>query len=438
MIHQPAFSAARAALLHPLVLLIVGLMSWPEGWDKLHGLVEIARSPGPRSADREVRAVGYYEEIIEGSNSGRPEGWIGFKEAGVIRYLDDDFLQFELKPGFRRTLCGQPFVTNSFGMHDGEVTLEKPEGTFRIAVLGASMDMGWGVRHEDTYANRLQDWLDTIGSGPGSVRPRRFEVLNFAVAAYSPLQRFETLRRTGFAFRPDLVIYSATTLDFRLTEIHLLELLRNRVDLRYDFLKQAVAAAGITPGDLSTDRKGELTHKDRLKAKLQPHYWGLYDRTLAMLAAECRSAGIPLVMVIIPRVGKADAPENRAEPVARLKALAAHHAVTVFDLSDTFDRYDPATLEIAAWDDHPNARGHERLFAALAQAVAADVSLSRLLFRAETSGESGNGTASRAERDGDRGRSGPLGAVHPGIGDAARGTEGGSRLSGSAGPLAAP
>ncbi len=248
--------------------------------------------------------VGYYEEILGGSNVGRPEGWIGFQEAGVVRYLDDDFLQFELKPRVQRTLCGQPFVTNSFGMHDGEVTLEKPEGTFRIAVLGASMDMGWGVRYQDTYANRLQDWLDAVSTGRGSLRSRRFEVLNFAVAAYSPLQRFETLHRNGLAFCPDLVIYSATTLDVRLMEIHLLEMLRNGVNLRYPFLRQAISEAGVTAGDLRLNDQRELIHKDRIKAMLRPYYWGLYDRTIGMLSAECRSAGIPLVMVIIPRVGK--------------------------------------------------------------------------------------------------------------------------------------
>ena len=101
-----------------------------------------------------------------------------------------------------------------------------------------------------------------------------------------------------------------------------------------------------------------MLNKDRLKSKLRPFYWGLYDQTLGAIAAECRAAGVPLVMVIIPRVGKADAPPARAEPVARLKAMAAHHGLTVFDLSDTFDQFDPAMLEIAAWDDHPNAMGH--------------------------------------------------------------------------------
>ena len=47
---------------------------------------------------------------------------------------------------------------------------------------------------------------------------RRFEVLNFAVAAYSPLQRFEAYRRKARKFRPDLVLYSATMLDNRLAE----------------------------------------------------------------------------------------------------------------------------------------------------------------------------------------------------------------------------
>ena len=71
-------------------------------------------------------------------------------------------------------------------------------------------------------------------SARGSDRPRRYEVLNFAVTAYSPLQRLDTLRRKALAFRPDLVIYSATTLDIRLMEIHLCDMLRKGVDLQYE------------------------------------------------------------------------------------------------------------------------------------------------------------------------------------------------------------
>ena len=183
------------------------------------------------------------------------------------------------------------------------------------------------------------------------------------------MQRLEVLRRKVMAFDPDLVIYSATTLDLRLMEIHLCDMLRKNVDLKYDFVNKAKALAAIDSDDLQLDRDGDLLNKDRLKKKLRPVYWWLYDVTFGGIASECRGRGVPLVMVIIPRVGKADLPSLRAEPVARLRALAAHQGITVFDLSDTFDQIDPAKLEIAAWDDHPNVLGHHRLFLALARAV---------------------------------------------------------------------
>jgi hypothetical protein len=242
------------------------------------------------------------------------------------------------------------------------------------------MDMGWGVKYQDTYVNRLQEWLGARAVRGGGSQPRRFEVLNFAVAAYSPLQRLDTLQHKVLDFRPDLVIYSATTLDIRLMEIHLCDMLRKGVNLKYEFVQKAVTEARVVADDLRLDSDGRMFHKNRLKQKLRPYYWGVYDQTLGLIAAECRSVDVPLVMVIIPRVGKEDAPDIRAEPVARLKALAFHHALTVLDLSDTFDPFDPATLEIAAWDDHPNAVGHQWLFLALARAVIKSPPLSELLF----------------------------------------------------------
>jgi hypothetical protein len=389
MIHQSTCAvAARAALLNPLLLLLAGLITWPPEWAGVRAVVECLRSPEPGPAEREARTISYYDKLIEGpggsgteaAGTAKPAGWIGFREAEVIRYLEDDFLLFELKPEVRRTLFGQPFETNAYGMHDDATSPEKPEGTFRIAVLGASMDMGWGVRYQDTYINRLEDWLNADGGVRAAGRQRRYEVLNFAVAAYSPLQRLETLRRKVLTFHPDLVIYSATTLDIRLMEIHICDMLRKGVDPKYDFIREAIAQTGVVADDVRVDRDGLLIHKQRLKQKLRPTYWALYDQALGGFAAECRSAGVPVAMVIIPRVGSDDAPEVRAEPVARLKAMAAHHAITAFDLSDAFDGDDPATLEIAAWDDHPNATGHQRLFEALSRTIAADPTFAPLLL----------------------------------------------------------
>ena len=383
---------ARVCFLQSLTLLVLGLAPLPEGWARARAVLDSARSPELNRADREATAGGYYEGLIGGIDGpqgargdlamrllGKPTEWVRFHAANVTRPLPDgDFLQFELKENLNCTLFGRPFTTNAHGMRDRPYAVEKPEGTFRVAVLGSSMDMGWGIGTDETYPNLLEDWLNAHAAKRGV--GRRFEVLNFAVAAYSPLQRLEAYRRKAREFRPDLVIYSATMLDTRLTEIHLCDLFRGHAGIPPGFLRDTIAAAGLTGEDLRTDGEDRLVHKETVKRKLRPYYWSLYDETLAALAADCRSDGVGLACIIIPRVGKADAPEARAEPVARLRGIAAHHAVTLFDLSGTFDGQDPAQFEIAAWDDHPNAVGHRRLFLALCRDLVNDHALYQTLF----------------------------------------------------------
>ncbi len=402
MVTNPATSvaSARLVLLQSCLLLGVALVPWPEKWVSLRSVIASARSPELNRAEREVHAAGYYEGLIGGGDGpegargelalrlmGKPNGWVRFNDADVSRMLPGDFLQFELLPGTRRMLFGQPFVTNSHGMHSAEVTLEKPPGTVRIALLGASLDMGWGVTFQETYSHQFEEWLNWHGQRQGYDANQRYEVLNFAVAAYSPLQRLETLRRKALSFRPDLVIYSATMLDLRLMEIHLCDALRTQADLTYDFVKGTFEKAGVGHDLFEVDAEGKLIHKEEIKTRMRPYYWELYDQTLGALAGTCRSEGVPLVIVIIPRVGKADAPLARAESVARLKAIAGHHALPLYDLSDSFDRYDPASLEIAAWDDHPNALGHRRLFLALARSLVKDEARYHLLFPEAAAGQ---------------------------------------------------
>jgi hypothetical protein len=369
-------------------LLLAGLVPLPPGG--LRSLRQSLQSLEPNRADRDSTAGSYYEGLINvGANGsrnelalrllGKPAGWVSFHDVDATCYLRDDLLQFELLPDIERTVMGRRFTTNSHGMRDREYALEKRSGVFRIALLGASMDMGWGVSNDESYENRLEAWLNAYAEKRGI--PRRFEVLNFSMAAYSPLHRLETLRRKVVAFQPDLVLYSATLLDPRLLEIHLCGLLRNAISLEpYRFLVQELAAAGIDASRPPREDESPRSEKDQLKARLRPALWSMIDATVGRLADECRARGIPLVCLVIPRAGDADLAEARVANVARYTGIAAHHAVPVIDLSATFDGEDPAAVEIAAWDDHPNARGHKLLFLALAEKLMQDPELSRLVL----------------------------------------------------------
>ena len=268
-------------------------------------------------------------------------------------------------------------------------------------MLGASLDMGWGVTYQETYSHQLEEWLNWHGRRRGIDSSRRFEVLNFAVAAYSPLQRLETLRRKALAFHPDLVIYSATMLDLRLMEIHLCDALRTQADLTYDFVKATLDQAGVSRDQFAGRRARESwSSRTRSRPRCGRITGSSTTRRSAHWPARAGPRECRCLIVIIPRVGKADAPLARAESVARLKAIAGHHALPVYDLSDTFDRYDPASLEIAAWDDHPNALGHRRLFLALARSLVKDEARYRLLFPAGANAQPGHRQARSSRPDG--------------------------------------
>jgi hypothetical protein len=391
-LQSPAPRAAWACFAATLGLLLIGFAPVPHDWPRARSALETARSPELNRADRES-VGGYYEGLIGGGESpdtgrselslrllGKPVDWVRFHAANVTRPIPGDFLQFDLRPRLKKRLFGRPFTTNESGQRDHPHTVSKPEGVFRIVVLGSSIDMGWGVDIDEIYVKQLERWLNTHAARRGLAR--RFEVVNFAVAAYAPVQRLESFRRRAAAYDPDMVIYSATMLDIRLTEIHLCDVYQDPgvTDLCYDFIRKAVAEAGIDASDLRRDPRGKLATKDSIKAKLRPYYWPIYDAVLGTLAADCRSSGVALACVIIPRVGKADAPDARAGAVARLRGIAEHHALTLFDLSGTFDKIDPARIEIASWDDHPNAEGHRHLFLALARAIVEDPALYETMF----------------------------------------------------------
>lgn len=390
------------AFLLTLGLLLVGVMPLPrDSWARW--VRQSARSLELNRAEREGSEAGYYEGLInvesDGSRDelalrllGKPHHWVDFHDIGATRHLPGDLLQFDLHPNLRRAAFGHPFSTNRQGLRDHEYAIQKPEDTFRIVLLGTSIDMGWGVDSESTYENRLEYWLNEHASKRGL--SHRFEVINFSMAAYSPIQRLETLRRKALAFQPDLVIYSGTMLDERLTEIHLCDVLSDHVDLDkagYRYLKRCLQAGGLNPKMLAVGSDGQLAQKSMVKAIVQSQFWPIVEQTLALLTQDCQRQDVPLLMVLVPRAGESDTPAERAPMARHYKALAASNGLPVIDLTDAFDDEEPADVSLAPWDDHPNAEGHRLLFRALAKQIVEQPTLYRQLFNCEPKAMDDNG-----------------------------------------------
>ncbi len=357
-------------------LLGFGLYDLPISWAKGRVVKHALKSP-----EQGREAAGYYEGLIGNADSGagaleqclvgQPTDWVHFADSGVSQLVTHDVVQFILSPNVSRSLFGKEFTTNEYRLRDRPTSLTKPANTVRVALLGASMDMGWGVATNDTYENRLEDWLNQQARARGD--NRHFEILNFAVAAYSPTQRLATYRRRVRKFKPDFVIYATTLLDSRLTEIHLADSLSNGVDLsEFDYLTSVVEEAGYDPAHLKRDARGKWVDKPKFKAWLEPKRAEINRIVLAELAKSCQEDGVPLASVIIPRAGRNDLQHLRQEGVELQIAAARASGVTTWDLTDSFDAEDPSKLSVAVWDDHPNTRGHELIFQDLARHLIAD------------------------------------------------------------------
>ena len=135
-------------------------------------------------------------------------GELGLRIAGisypVFEAYDHDRGR-ALKPGKAGWYYGEggAYVQiNSQGYRDVEHTKQKPQGVFRIAVLGDSFTEARQVDIENTFWKKLETTLQDRREFGG----QKIEVLNFGIGGYGPAQELLTLKLHALGFSPDLVV----------------------------------------------------------------------------------------------------------------------------------------------------------------------------------------------------------------------------------------
>ncbi len=112
----------------------------------------------------------------------------------------DPLLGYRLRPNsLGHFQGGIPARSNSQGHRDDEVSIEKPEGVFRILILGDSFTVGANVRQEEAYPQLLEEILKQECSP-------HIEVVNTAVGGWKPFQYAQYYEHYGRHYEPDLVL----------------------------------------------------------------------------------------------------------------------------------------------------------------------------------------------------------------------------------------
>ncbi|MDX2035193.1 MAG: SGNH/GDSL hydrolase family protein [Isosphaeraceae bacterium] len=304
---------------------------------------------GPNDRDLARIERGYYEGLGNAMRRfDRTERASSGFDAGELAVSTNDAREFVLRPNLETMHKGVRWATNSEGMRDRERSIAKPPGTYRIVLVGDSIAAGWGVDLEQGFARGLERILD---------RPeRRVEVLDLAVPGHAPGQRWEHFLRVGRRFEADLVIFEGSAADLEWDRRRMRAFVGRGLGFDSPVYSELLRAAGIERGD----------SVETANRKLEPIRRNILPRVYRTIAESCRTEGIPVVWLLVPRVGKRVDPEARAGMVECARAAGFEHRI---DLSSIFDGLDPARLSIGSDDFHPNAEGHSMIARELARAL---------------------------------------------------------------------
>ena len=335
------------------LLAIPSLATWTIPASK--GFIARLHNDVLNARDMDQQRRGYYEELDIGQTDNwawrgaeEPEGWSKGRKAFIRQR--SDFLLTDVVPSMSTVLGGAPCTSNSLGMRDREYQKAKPPSTFRMVLLGASNDMGTGVKDDQTYENVFEDKLN---SSPPDRRYSRYEILNLSVAADSILQRVLRLEDEGFEYQPDAAILSISAVDEQFVASH----------LRKALVKGIEPSSGYREIVQSVVDRAHVNRKMpnvMIERRLQPYYSELCKWSFQRFAQQCGQRGVrPLV---IYRPAPADFSGLESATRKDILGMARAAGLEVIDLSPAFDSVvDRSSLILAKWDDHTTALGHRLL-----------------------------------------------------------------------------
>jgi len=124
----------------------------------------------------------------------------------TVMWMPDAELGAVLRPNQKARFSSREFnatvITNSHGQHDYEHTYDKPEGVFRVLLLGDSYVEGLHVARDELFFSLLSERLNSQ-LAPGSMR---FEFIAMARSGWGTAQQLRALEVDGFKYEPDMVI----------------------------------------------------------------------------------------------------------------------------------------------------------------------------------------------------------------------------------------
>lgn len=245
------------------------------------------------------------------------------------------------QPSATGVTVGQPWQTNQWGMRDQDYSKEKPEGVYRIAVVGASYTMGRGVHEHEDFESQLESLLNEPG-----VATKKVEILNFATTNYCAAQITFVCEHVLPDFQPDAMFLIAHGVEALRTSRKLVSLMTDpEVDLTYDYFKDLRRKARID------SRESEDENLRRIEPFADEILLWCYQR----MADACHANDTVPVWVFLPTTKRIDRAPIDIEEMGPLADRAGFVRLVI---EDPYRGREFDEIVLNEWDAHPNVKSH--------------------------------------------------------------------------------
>jgi hypothetical protein len=244
---------------------------------------------------------------------------------------------------------------NSDGYRDAEFARAKRPGTVRVACVGDSFTMGWGVRDPaDAFPQR-------VGAALEAASPGRFDVRNYGVPGFTTGHELQLVEKLAGEGDIDRVILGYCLNDpddllpperwFLREKAPRLTWIRPTRSFVADFLWFRSRLA---------DDPHVKGYFDWVKeAYDDPKVFGAQCDRFRIIADTCARAGMRLDVVVFPMFSMWGEPYPLASCHDRVALAWRRLGVEALDLREAYAGLPGSELVVNRFDAHPNARAHE-------------------------------------------------------------------------------
>lgn len=245
------------------------------------------------------------------------------------------------RPKAEARLMGVDVRTSSQGLRGPDIAEAAAPGVARIAFVGDSTTLGWGVAEKDTFAHQVI--ADLVKAG------RKVDGFNLGVGNYNTLQELTLFREVGVALKPDIIVLTYFINDAEPMPDYSDTGWLSRHSAAWVVLGYRVDSLLRQFGDAPDWKR---YYRDLYEPRAPG--WLQTQKALGGFAATARDIGARIIVFHLPELRQLK-PYPFADVTAKVRSAVEKDGMPFVDLLPAMEALDPPSLWVTVPDPHPNA-----------------------------------------------------------------------------------